>query len=373
MSQVEQAEAGDSGDPLKALLDEFRGVTNERAYELAFHKRLMRPDPSRPGHFLGNTQREGFLQYLLPIVEELRAPFKPKDDSNETVINLFGNLLSFGPPRSHNYGLPMLQVFDFGAGAGDIVDLALKVFPWTVINLEEPNPILLSKYKAKLLNYPQLKLGIAYSGPIQDYYKPDAAAPRPEEQQDLILGIHMIYHLTHLHDPEIDPDRDLIEAVSFMYSLLKSNGVLFLAVADQRISTSGQASRYYYQKKGLDAALENHRKIADSRFRLLQEKQIAEHLNERFKESVAQIESYEDESYVYGDSKEDIVAICTTAETSESNDQPFDLEKLEIFHEFVETFPNKIDLMRETRDIPQKGMMRSNQQQIITVIRRGAR
>lgn len=355
MNPAEQVEAADSIDPLKALLDEFRGVTNERAYELAFHKRLMRPDPSRPGHFLGNTQREGFLQYLLPIVDELRAPFKPDED-----LEL---------PK-HNYGRPPIQIFDFGAGAGDIVDLALKKFPWAVVNLEEPNPILLSKYKAKLLNYPQLELGIAYSGPIQDYYKSDTAAPRPEEQQDLILGIHMIYHLTHLHDPEIDPDRDLIEAISFMYSLLKSNGVLFLAVADQRISTSGQASRYYYQKKGHGAALDNHRKIADSRFRLLQEKQIAEQLNQRFPNSIAQIESYEDESYVYGDSKEDIVAICTTAETSESNDKPFDLEKLEIFHEFVETFPGKIGLVRETRDIPQKGMMRSNQQQIVTVIRR---
>jgi len=302
----------------------------------------MRPDPSRPGHYLGNTQREGFLKYLIPIIDQIC-------------------LTEPGTP---------FQIFDFGAGAGDIVDLALKRFPSAVINLEEPNSILLNQYLAKVMRRPQLQLGISYSGPIQDYYESDADAPRPGLPQDLVLGVHMLYHLTHLHDADIDPDKDLIEAISTMYSFLKHDGVLFLVVADQRISTSGQASRYFYQKKEQDAALENHRKIADSRFRLLFEGQVAEHLNERFKDSKAQIQSFEDESYVYGDCKEDIVAICTTAETAEANDKPFDLEKLEIFDEFIETFPQKIGLVTETQDVPQKGMMRSNQQQIVTIVRR---
>lgn len=330
-------------EPLAALLDEFRGVTNVEAYELAFHKRLMRPDPARPGHYLGNTQREGFLQLLIPIIDQMCL-------GNESEVPF--------------------QIFDFGAGAGDIVDLALRRFPSAVVNLEEPNTILLNQYLAKLARRPNFSIGIKHNGPIKDYYASQANAPRPELDQDLVLGIHMLYHVTHLQDEEIDPDKDLIEAVSTMYSFLKSNGVLFLVVADQRISTSGQASRYYYQKKGMDAALENHRKIADSRSRLLLEGKIKEHLDKRFDDSQAQVQSFENESYVYGDTRADIVAICTTAETAEANEDPFDLEKLEIFDEFVETFPEKIGLTTETRDVAQKGMVRSNQQQIITIIRR---
>lgn len=45
---------------IQFLKDESRGLTKNRAYELAFNKRLLHLNPNIPGRFLGNTQRDDF-------------------------------------------------------------------------------------------------------------------------------------------------------------------------------------------------------------------------------------------------------------------------------------------------------------------------
>ncbi|MBX9694319.1 MAG: class I SAM-dependent methyltransferase [Cyanobacteria bacterium] len=323
---------------MQVLKDEFRGLTNNQAYELAFNKRLLRPNLSLPGHFLGNTQRDDFLPHLRSLLKNL-------------------------PQQA--------QIFDFGAGAGEIVDLALKHVDNATINIEEPNPLLLAQYIKRVLNSGNLSLGITHNGPLQDYYDTsNVEVARPSVQQDLALAMHMIYHLTSFESEEIDPDADIERAVSTMFSFLKPGGVLFLVFANQLISTTGQASRYYFQRKNDMRTVRNLERICASRDRLLREGSIESHLQAAFTDSLAVVSSTMTDSYIYGESREDIVAMCLTGELGEANDVPFDTEKLDILGDFVDEHETQIGLVEEQREVPQKGMIRANQPQVIVLIQR---
>ncbi|MBY0358333.1 MAG: class I SAM-dependent methyltransferase [Candidatus Obscuribacterales bacterium] len=319
------------------LLDEFRGLNNNQAYELAFNKRLLRPNPNLPGRFLGNSQRDDFLPHLHTLLREL--------------------------PES-------AEIFDFGAGGGEIVDLALKEVASATINLEEPNPLLIAQYKERIAKSVNLSLGVSHTGPLQDYYGADAAVLRPLKQQDLALAIHMIYHLTDFTCAQIEPDQDLKQAIGAMYSFLKPGGVLFVVFANQLVSTTGQASRYYFQQKNDLATVQNLKQICESRDKLLRQGLIELYLDSIFPDSKAVIKSVSTQSCIFGSTREDIVAMCLTGELGEANDEPFDLNKLEILTEFINRHEQEIGLTTEDREIPQKGMVRSNQPQIITVIQR---
>jgi len=67
------------------------------------------------------------------------------------------------------------------------------------------------------------------------------------------------------------------------------------------------------------------------------------------------------QSFFYADSEEDIAAMCITAEIGQINDEPFDFDKLVVCGRFVETHASEIGLTIESRDVPQKGMVRSSQ------------
>ncbi len=322
----------------QVLKDEFRGLTNNEAYELAFNKRLLRPNPNLTGHFLGNTQREDFLPHLRSLLKNL-----PKQ----------------------------AQIFDFGAGAGEIVDLALREVESATINIEEPNPLLLAQYVERVSNSGNLSLGILHTGPLQDYYEAaNVEIARPSVQQDLALAIHMIYHLTNFEHEKIDPDADIERAISTMYSFLKPGGVLFLVFADQLLSTTGQASRYYFQRKNDMRTVGNLERISESRDRLLREGSIETHLQAAFTDSRAVVDSTVTDSYIYGETREDIVAMCLTGELGEANDAPFNTEKLDILADFINENENEIGLTKEGRELPQKGMIRAHQPQVIVLIQR---
>jgi SAM-dependent methyltransferase len=325
---------------MQLLKNEFQGLTNNQAYELAFNKRLLRPNPNIPGRFLGNTQRDDFLPHLHALLHQLSE---------------------------------QSQIFDFGAGAGEIVELALSEVADATINLEEPNPLLLAQYLERVSKSDNLTLGVSHAGPLQDYYDKNATALRPPAQQDLALAIHMIYHLTNFADETIDPETDIKQAIGAMYSFLKPGGSLFIVFANQLISTTGQASRYYFQQKKDLQTVENLKLICASRDALLRKGLIEKQLDMEFPDSKAVVSSTVTDSYIYGLTRDDIVAMCMTGELGEANDDLFDIEKLEILKDFIDKHEQEIGLTVEDRDMPQKGMIRANQSQIITVIKRQSR
>src|SRR5688572_12118531 len=123
---------------MNTLLEEFSGITNNEAYKLAFTKRMLRPDPYRPGEFLGTTQRKDFMAVLEPLVAEL-------------------------PHHA--------QVLDIGGGSGETtVQLALKDVSNAILSVVEPNPVLLDQYKEHLKNSRNLQLGISHCGTLQELY-----------------------------------------------------------------------------------------------------------------------------------------------------------------------------------------------------------
>jgi SAM-dependent methyltransferase len=326
------------GMNIQTLKEEFTGKTNHEAYQLAFIKRMLRPNPSEPGTFLGNTQRQEFVPLLTSLFEKL--PAAP-------------------------------QVFDIGAGGGETVEAALKYLRTATVNLLEPNPVLLARYKECLRQHASLHEGVSYCGPFEDYYQPGKAhPPLPKQPQDLVLAIHMLYHFTDPRNELITPDGDLEAAVTKMFSFLAPGGFLFIVFANQLVSTTGRAGRYYFTETGRSDVAERLLQIARSRERLLGRGEIKEVLEKQFGEGSAVVESTMTPSCFYGDDQSDIVAMCITAEIGEINDQPFDLHKLDICANFVEKHAADIGLTVESRDLPQKGMVRSNQPQIVCIIQR---
>ena len=126
-----------------AVLDEFSGLTNAQTYVNVFSKRMMKPVPNKSGEYFGCDQRIDMLPVLRKLVAKL-------------------------PENA--------EIFDVGAGAGDVVEFALKYAPAnTVINIEEPNRDLINSYLKILKKYPQLKQGITYDGILQDYFHGELA------------------------------------------------------------------------------------------------------------------------------------------------------------------------------------------------------
>ena len=117
----------------------FEKLTNNQAYKVAFNDLWMRRDQKNPEKFIGNTQRQDFLKYLTPIVDNLD---------------------------------PIPHIFDFGAGAGEIVDVLLHKIKKATLHLEEPNQILMDAYINRLKKYPQLKKGTASLEKLQNMELP---------------------------------------------------------------------------------------------------------------------------------------------------------------------------------------------------------
>jgi hypothetical protein len=318
------------------LKEEFAGKSNHQAYELAFSKRMMRPHPAIEGGFLGNSQRQQFLPQLKELIRS--AP---------------------GASR----------ILDVGAGKGEIVNLAFDQLPDGTISLIEPNPLLLKEYRQRLATQPNLKEGTVHCGVLEDFYNQGALA-ESWDGQHVVLAIHMLYHFTNMRAETFSPVEDLERAISTMYGMLAPSGKLFIVFADQMVSTTGLAGRFYFSKIGRSEVTERLKQTAQARLKLLQTGAIVNALNRKFPDSAAAFEVTRTNSCIFGNDETDIVAMCVTAEIGEINDQPFDCNKLEICAEFVNENRNLIGLTVESDDTARIGMTRSNQPQVITVITR---
>lgn len=323
------------------MFEDFEGISNNEAYKKVFADRMMLPHPTEAGRFLGNTQREDFLASLLPLVGELPAG---------------------------------AEVFDFGCGGGEIVDIALHKAKAAIINLEEPNGLLLNAYRERLKRYPHLREGTVLNCPIEDLYHPQdrfkSLATRVGKQ-DLILDLHMIYHITRFRDPTIDASGDIIDMLSFQYQLLRPGGRIFLVYADDERCTTAQASRFVFKRQGHQHLVANLEAISQARSSLLKQGGIVNVLRELYPETRPQITVQQTESWVFGHSKRDMAILCLLAELGDSDKAPFAVEKLRLCYEFIESEAAAIRLSQEQRDIAQRGMWRFFQPQVILVLEKG--
>lgn len=326
----------------KDVLEEFRELTNEEAYVHVFSQRMMKPVPNRKAEYYGCDQRIDMLPFLKTLVDKL-----PENG----------------------------QVFDVGAGSGDVVDFALQSAPKnTVINIEEPNSILIQNYLKTLKRYPHLRTGIAYDGIIQNYYRGKTVKQYPAKPQDLILAIHMIYHLTDFTIPQIDPEGDIIDAISFLYGLLAPGGSLFIVYADlldyaNSKAACGLAEVFFREKYPKDYFANNLVSIYKARNQLLgPDGTIEKHLKKRFPNTKPKLKSERRKTHFFGESVADIGVLCLATELCSSDKDKFNLEKLQFCLDYVSRYPESIGLEKETGNIPQKGYWRANEPQVIATL-----
>lgn len=325
----------------EAVLQEFNGLTNEQAYLHVFSQRMMQPVSGRLGEYMGCDQRIDMMPTLQNLVKRV-----PENG----------------------------QIFDVGAGAGDVVDFALKnVAKGTIINIEDPNPALLEEYLKKLDAY-QLKRGIAYKGPLQDYYQGTQLKKPPQTPQNLILAIHMIYHLTDFTQPEIDPQKDLIDAFSFLYSLLAPGGSMFIVYADLLETPKGAAvcsvaEKYFRHYHPNEPYADNLISIYQARNQLFgPQGSIATILTQRYPHTHPSLHSVRNITHFFGKSVTDIAVLGLATELCPSNNAKFDITKLQFCLDYVLQHPNQIGLQKEESDVPQKKLWRANEPQVLAII-----
>lgn len=308
------------------MFSDFVGLTNAQVYEEAFRNRLMAPHPTNSGEFLGNDQRALFLPFLRRIVKELGSG----------------------------------TVLDVGAGSGEILDLVLSELRAAELYIEEPNADLLAHYQNAVLRYPHVHLRGVYPGNAQDFF---GEKGRRWFQQaplmDLILAIHMIYHV------ELEELETLFVT---LYEKLAPGGVLFTVFADQERSTSGNAARHFFQNHDPKVA-ERIKNVWNARSRLFKHGEIKKVIERRIPGATVEIQSRETPSRFYARTLQDLAVMCFTGELGINDSQPVQIERLTSSFRFLESSPQEVDLRTETQGY-RDGWVSSAQPQIICEIRK---
>ncbi|MDP1835738.1 MAG: hypothetical protein Q8K75_07400 [Chlamydiales bacterium] len=325
-------------------LQEFQSISNEEAYVKIFSQRMMKPVPGKNCEFFGCNHRIDMLPFVQRLVKNL-------------------------PTDAH--------IFDVGAGAGDVVNFALKDAPvGTVINIEEPNCSLLESYVEKVATHDHLRLGIAYNGYLQDYYQ-GTKAVLPSPPQNLILAMHMIYHLTDFTCQNITPEEDLLDALSFLYDILAPGGSILVAYADllensQGAAVCSAAEKYFREVYPKECYADNLISIYKARNDLLAPNgSVVQHLAQRFPKTKPALKSEWRMCHFFGESIADLGVLALATELCSSDEQLFDLNKLQFCFDYISHQGELIGLQKEEGNVVQKGLWRANEPHVISVITKG--
>lgn len=325
------------------VLEEFDGLTNQQAYVNIFSKRMMKPVLEKESEFYGCNHRIDMLPFIRTLLRSI-------------------------PENGH--------IFDVGAGAGDVVDFALKYVDQKItIHLEEPNPSLLQAYLKKLKDN-HLEAGVAYEGILQDYYQGNRRGTYPSVPQNLVLAMHMIYHLTDFTHLHIHPQDDLMEALSFLYGLLAPGGSLFVAYADLLENEDGEAicgmaERYFRHFYPSDRYADNLIAIYKARNELLGPGgSISTILAKRFPDTTPTLTLERRMCHFFGESIADLAVLGLATELCPADHNLFDTKKLQFCFDYLTDYADRMGVQKESRDVPQKGLWRGNEPHVIAIITR---
>jgi hypothetical protein len=306
------------------VIESLRQLSLEDLYAEAFQKRLMQPHPTKPGEYVGNNQRALFAPYLRQLISE----------------NPRGNVL------------------DVGAGSGEIVEVALKEMKTCHLYLNEPNGRLLDCYRETLARYPQIHLEGVHAKEAQTFSKAEGAQwVRELPALDLVLMIHMVYHLT---------SEEMEELIATLAPKMAPGSTLFIVYADQENSTTGRAADFYFRKNDPSMS-EKIRAAWQWRSRMFKDGELVKTLSERYPELTLQIKSFVTPSRIYARSTADLAVMCYTGELSATETRP--IEKIYSSLQFIENHPDQIDLKNEIEG-DRQGMVSSAQPQVICQIHR---
>ncbi|XP_013378898.1 uncharacterized protein LOC106150565 isoform X1 [Lingula anatina] len=132
------------------------------------------------------------------------------------------------------------RIMEFGGGTGtqlETICRRMEAFQkQAIVSVEEPYEEYLKQYVTTIESLSNACLDIVYSGPIQDYYGRSVEDLRamkayPERLQDRVLALHVLYHAINIFDQDMDPQKNLKQAASAMYTILKPGGEMVIHMA----------------------------------------------------------------------------------------------------------------------------------------------
>lgn len=168
----------------------------------------------------------------------------------------------------------------------------------------------------------------------------------------------------------------MIEAVSFLYSLLAPGGTIFIAYADllekeNCEAVCGIAEKYFRHFYPRDHYADNLISIYKSRNELLGSNgSISNILTNRFPHTKPTLTSEWRMCHFFGDSIGDLAVLALATELSPPDNKRFDIKKLEFCFDYIIHNSERIGLQKENSNVPQKGLWRGNEPHVIAVITR---
>lgn len=320
--------------------DLFKNKSNAEVYYHSFHSLFMKRHQNRDDFLLGNSQREKFI----PILNKIITPYEKEK----------------------------VRILDVGAGSGEIINLSLKDMNHLILSIEEPNTLLLKEYLKTINNSNNIFLDQVYNGLIQDfiYHSDGKNWIQKLPNQDVILAIHMIYHLTNFYTNEvINPELDLIEIISKLYEKLSIGGSLFIVYAEQLESMIGAVNYEYFANESLTYA-DNIKKIWNARKNLLRDRGIYGVLQAYYPDVRCICNSILTPSQIYADNEFELAIICLIGEMGTTDSRKFDVDKLYFSLEMISEKKTELSIRIEVEDELRKNMLTANQPQVICVIKK---
>ncbi|XP_013408431.1 uncharacterized protein LOC106172332 isoform X1 [Lingula anatina] len=183
-----------------------------------------------------------------------------------------------------------IRIMDFGGGTGTPISAICKTLQAlnkdVIVSVEEPHVESLQKYKKCIENLENATVDVAFSGRFQDYFGKSVEELKsigayPEEQQDRVLALHSMYHLTRWLDDFCDPQEDIKRAVFVMYTILKPGGMILIQINSGDIAFIWNTAVHCFKICFPNEAV-NLTKVAEARSSLLFQGEIAGILNESF-------------------------------------------------------------------------------------------
>jgi hypothetical protein len=243
------------------------------------------------------------------------------------------------------------------------------------MSVNEPNSIMLDAYLQRVRNAQGFQLEATFKGVLQDLYARtnDGGQGFQPGTQDLVMSLHMIYHLTNFGSPvNFKPLEDLEKAAVYKASLLKPGGVAFIVYANLQDGSTGAAVLHYLRTVGRDNDADRIEQIYGSRKTLFVDGGIEPLLRHHLREATFSVDTQLQETHIYGRTYYELAACCGAAEQIPATDDPFDVRMFETNFEFLrargEEAPMKIT--RETEDPNRRGMLRMRQPQVVVQIKR---
>ncbi|CAG8462878.1 13541_t:CDS:2 [Cetraspora pellucida] len=305
------------------VIKEFEKVKNEDVHELIQQrifalKRNVTVAKSATD-FLGSDIRES----LIPLIQNvLRGVINSMNDDC--------NILDVMPGKGTQVDWFLAQELELTLRKRENHSYLRK----NNLYLIESNPEFISSYKQTVEKYAHLTFVKSYTGKVKEYYQKSL-----DPKVDFIMCMDLCFF-----ERSIDPQKDIIDFVKFLYGQLSPGGAIFITYLD--LESKFSQINFDYIK---DATHQNNiKKIAKAREDLLYNGDIVNKLNSDGK-SCPKVESHKLSTFYYAKSLAEVAIMSLDGGFVKNNKDNFKIDHLK----------SLIKKVKEVNDVePPKGQKR---------------